>query len=137
MLLADLDALPDAAFSQKFSTEARTVADIMYEITLVNDHICMVLRGEEPFPWPEGGWINAPENLRTKEAVIDSFRACSERTITTAEGLTSEQMEQTVDTERGPVTRFERCQFMALHMWYHSGQLNFIQTLRGDSEWHW
>lgn len=40
-------------------------------------------------------------------------------------------------TEHGETDRSERCRFIALHVWYHSGQLNFIQTLLGDDDWHW
>jgi hypothetical protein len=46
-------------------------------------------------------------------------------------------MEETVEDDQGPSTRYARCQFMALHLWYHSGQLNFMQTLLGDAERHW
>lgn len=31
----------------------------------------------------------------------------------------------------------KQVRFMAVPLWYHSGQLNFIQTLLGDDEWHW
>jgi uncharacterized damage-inducible protein DinB len=137
VFLQDLQALPEEAFSQSFGGATRTVADIVYEVNLVNDHIGMVLRGEEPFPWPDGGWIKAPEDFRSKAVVVEAFEKSSQRILATVEALSAEQLAETVQTERGETTRFQRCQFMAVHMWYHSGQLNFIQTLRGDDNWHW
>lgn len=137
IFLQDLQALPEEAFDKSFGPSCRTVADIVYEVNLVNDHVGMVIRGEEAFEWPDEGWIKAPENLRTKDVVIASFEKSSEKTISTVEGFTDEDLEGTVETEHGPRTRFSRCQFMALHMWYHSGQLNFMQTLLGDDGWHW
>ncbi|MBS1708007.1 MAG: DinB family protein [Armatimonadetes bacterium] len=137
IFLQDLEALPEEAFDKSFGPKVRTVADIVYEVNLVNDHIGQGLRGEEQFEWPDEGWIKAPENLRTKEAVVASFKASSEKIIATAEGFSAEDMERTVKTEWGDKTFMERFRFISLHLWYHSGQLNFIQTLLGDDEWHW
>ena len=133
----DLQALPEEAFDKSFGAKTRTVADIIYEINLVNDHIGMVLRGEQPFDWPEELWIKAPENLRTKQAVVESFERSSNGIVATVEAFSPEQMEETIKTDEGETTRYERCRFMTVHMWYHSGQLNFIQTLLGDDAWHW
>ena len=136
MFLADLKALPEDAFDKCFGGKARTVADIVHEVNLVNDHIGLTIRGEELFEWPEG-WVTAPKNQRTKESVIAAFEASSKRILETVEGFTQEEMEAPITSDGRETNRFERCRFMALHVWYHSGQLNFIQTLLGDDGWHW
>lgn len=133
----DLDALPEEAFDRKFGPKTRTVSDLVYEATLVNDLIGMVMREEVPFDWPEGDWITAPESLRSKSDVIAAFARSSERIVETAESFTPEEFVSPLKTEEGETTRYERCRFMALHLWYHSGQLNYIQTLLGDDAWHW
>ncbi len=137
MFLQDLQALPEEAYSQSFGPVCRTVADIVYEVILVNDHIGMVLRGEEPFEWPDKGWIKAPEEFRGKDVVIDAWEKSCEKIVATAEAFSDAELEETVETEQGPRTRTERFRFIGLHTWYHMGQLNFIQTLRGDDAWHW
>src|SRR5436190_20148496 len=134
VFLQDLQDLPEEAFCKSFGGSARTVADIVYEVNLVNDHIGMVMRGEDAFVWPEG-WIKAPAELDSKEKVIKAFEDSSSKIIETVEGYSEEDFEAPLKTEDGETNRFERCRFMALHMWYHSGQFNFIQTLLGDSEW--
>jgi hypothetical protein len=134
--LQDLQALPEDAFAKSLGGVARTVADIVYEVNLVNDHVGMVVRGEEPFVWPEG-LVKAPADFQTKQAVIEGFERSSHRIIATVDALTPEGIEATIDTEDGETTRFERFRFITLHLWYHSGQLNFIQTLLGDADWHW
>jgi hypothetical protein len=133
----DLEALPEDAFDKRFADRTRTVADIVYEVNLVNDHVGMVMRGEEPFTWPEERWITAPAEIRTKAAVLASLDASSAKLIETVDGFSSEELEQTVQTEHGERTRFDRCNFVTLHLWYHSGQLNYIQTLLGDDAGHW
>lgn len=137
VFLTDLEALPEEAFGERFGGSARTVADIVYEVNLVNDHVGMTIRGEEPFDWPEGGWISAPEGFAGREVVVSAFKESSERILETVDGFSEEDLLGKVTTEHGETDRFERCRFMTLHLWYHSGQLNFIQNLKGDSAWHW
>ena len=136
LVRVDLHALPEDAFNKCMGGKARTVADIVYEVNLVNDHIGLTIRGEELFTWPEG-WVKAPADMQTKEAVIAAFEKSAQKTLDTAESFTSEQLEEPFMSDEGETTRFERFRFIALHTWYHSGQLNFIQTLLGDDEFHW
>ncbi|AIE86013.1 hypothetical protein OP10G_2645 [Fimbriimonas ginsengisoli Gsoil 348] len=136
--MKDLQALPEEAFKKDFGGKTRTVADIVYEVNLVNDHVGMVIRGEEPFVWPEGAaWIKAPEGFGAKDDVIAAFQKSSEKIISTVDAYSVEELEAPLQTEDGETNRAERCRFMTLHVWYHGGQLNFIQTLLGDDAWHW
>lgn len=134
--LQDLQALPEEAFDKKFGEKTRTVADIVHEVNLVNDHIGLTIRGEELWDWPEG-WIFAPEDQRTKDTVIAAFERSSLKMIETIESFSEEQMLETIESEGKETNRFERCRFMSWHLGYHSGQLNYIQTLMGDDGWHW
>jgi Protein of unknown function (DUF1572) len=137
IFLKDLNALPEEAFTKSFGLKVRTVADIVYEVNLVNDHVGTTIRGEVPFEWPHGDWIKAPVGFDNKATIIEAFEKSSQKAIETAESLSEADLESTVQTEHGEKTKFERCRFMALHMWYHSGQLNFVQTILGDDDWHW
>lgn len=136
IFLNDLENLPEDAFLKSFGGKARTVADIVHEVNMVNDHIGLTVRGEELFDWPEG-WITAPEHLKTKQDAIDAFKASSEKIMATMEGYSEEDFHTPIMSDGEETNRFERCRFMALHLWYHSGQLNFIQTMLGDDVWHW
>lgn len=137
MFSQDLAALPESAFMHVFGDKVRTVADIVYEVILVNDHIGMVIRDEKPFDWPEGGWITAPTDFNSKHTILAAFEESCAKILDTATNMTPEELTAPLTIESGETNRGERCRFMALHLWYHSGQLNFIQTLLGDDEWHW
>jgi len=136
LMRIDLNTLPEDAFSKCFGGKARTVADIVHEVNMVNDRELTEIRGETPGTWPEG-WVVAPADLQTKQQVIDAFEGMVKRTLDTAESFTSDQLEETIKVEESETTRFAKFRFIALHTWYHSGQLNFIQTLLGDDEFHW
>ena len=132
----DLEAIPESAFAQTFGGKSRTVADIVYEVNMVNDDVARCLRGEPMVDWPEG-WLTAPDGLRDKASALASFDASSAAVMATVSPFTEADLETKVTTEYGETTKFERCRFMTLHLWYHSGQLNFIQTLLGDDAKHW
>ncbi len=133
----DLTALPEEAFDRTFGGTSRTVADLVHEVNIVNDHIGQTMREENPPEWAVEGWVKAPGELRTKTEAIAAFVNSSQRFIDTVKLFPDDSMETVVPTEQGESTRYKRCQFVALHVWYHSGQLNYIQTLLGDDEWHW
>ena len=78
-----------------------------------------------------------PVEVNSKEAVIAAFETSRQKCLETAGAFSAEQMDDKITTDDGETTRAERCRFMTLHLWYHSGQLNFIQTLLGDTSWHW
>lgn len=137
MIQKDLQALPESAFTHHFGGTSRTVADIVHEINLVNQHITMILRGEEPFEWPDGGWITAPPDFNSKDAIIAAFNETCQMVMATAESFPEDGKEETVTDEHGVHTRYDRIRFMAFHMAYHSGQFNFMQTLLGDDKWNW
>lgn len=136
MFRQDLEALPEEVFARSLGGKARSVADIAYEINLVNDHVGRSMTGEPLFDWPKG-WITAPVELQSKEAALAAFDAMAEKTLARIVGLSQEALEAPITTEHGPTNGLERCRFLALHLWYHSGQLNFVQTLIGDDKWHW
>lgn len=136
LFLLDLEALPEEAYDRSFGPKVRTVADIVHEINVVNDEVVKVIRGGYDGPMPDG-WIKAPESLRTKESVIDAFKKSSETVLATVEGFTPEEMEETVKNQEGEATRTEEVRFMNVHVWYHLGQLNYVQTLLGDDAMHW
>jgi hypothetical protein len=136
IFLQDLEALPAECFDKCLGGKARTVADIVHEVNLVNDHVGLGLRGEKQFDWPEG-WVTAPADCRSKEDVIASFKDSSAKAIATVESFTPEQFVAKILDEGKETTPFERVRFMTLHLWYHIGQLNFIQTLLGDDGWNW
>lgn len=133
----DLEALPESAFTQKFGPKTRAVADIVHEVNLVNDHIGQALRGEPQFEWPTEGWIVAPPEMNNKSAVLEAWQISSTRILEIAESYSAQDLLGKVLTEQSETQRGERLRFMTLHIWYHSGQLNFIQTLLGDDGWHW
>lgn len=135
-LRKDIEALPEDGIAKTFGGTSRSAADMVHEINLVNEHVVKSVLGQPLFDWPEG-WIKAPEEIQQKDAVLAAFDKTNTFVIEGLESLSEEDLVKPVTTERGETNGLERIRFMTLHVWYHSGQVNYIQTLLGDSAWHW
>src|SRR5437879_4829848 len=107
----DLEALPEDAFSKSFGRATRTVADMVYEVNLVNEHVGQAIRGEEQFKWPEG-WVKAPADFQTKDVVIKAFKDSSDKILNTVAPFTDEDIDVIVKEEDGERSRADRCRFM-------------------------
>lgn len=136
MYLNGLEHLPEEAYAACLGGKARLVADITYEVTLVNQNTNLRLQGLPAPAWPEG-WVVAPEELRGKAAAIDAFRNSAEELLATMEALPPEAFDDSLASEIGKASFADRSRFVALHLWYHCGQLNFAQALLGDDSLHW
>lgn len=134
--LQDLENLPADVFDKSLGCKARTVTDIAYEVRLTNERLCRDLQVQPSAEQPNA-WVIAPEDIRTKEATIRSFQTSCEQVLQLIEQMSLEEMEEVVPGVLGEASRADHCRSMTVHLWYHSGQLNFIQTLLGDSEIHW
>lgn len=132
----DLLAIPEDAIFKSFGGCSRTAADLIFETNQVNDHVGQSVRGETQFEWVDG-WLKAPETWKTKQDVVDAFTVSSERTIKTFDDLSLQELEAPYEDDGKTTTRIERCRFITFHTDYHSGQLNFIQSLLGDDKFHW
>jgi hypothetical protein len=132
----DLLAIPEDAIFKSFGGVSRTAADLVFETNQVNDNIGQGVRSEVQFEWVDG-WLKAPEIWKTKQHVVDAFTESSEKITKTFEGFTLEELEAPYEDEGKTTTRIERCRFVTFHTDYHSGQLNFMQSLLGDDKFHW
>lgn len=135
--LKDLEALPEVAVFARHGGNSRSAADIAYETMLVNDEMRAMIAGESGPVWPEDEWTRAPETWKTKATVIEEFKASADKLIALAESFGTNEFEVIVKSEKSERTRFERFQFAAMHTMYHCAQLNYIQSMLGDSKMHW
>jgi hypothetical protein len=135
----DLKALPDDKLNAGCGESGRAPLHIAAECGLVNQRVAGYLRGEElPRPSPE-----------EREALLCSFDTREKALAFLEEGTQTllkalEELDENtlgdVDEkffEGMPMSRFSVAQLPAVHMMYHDGQLNYIQTLYGDKQMHW
>ncbi len=136
LFLNDLNVLPEEAFTRDWGGKARRVVDLVHEVNMVNDDIARTVRGEPIIEWPEG-WITAPPEMNSKAAAIAAFETSSQALLAAFEAVPADRLLEPVECDGEMTDRYERSRFATLHLWYHLGQLNFMQTLLGDDQFHW
>ena len=134
LLTKDIAAMTDEQLSHKPREETRSAFDVVYEVGYTNNRMATRLKGEDPGPWPFGdAWATVPDELANRDAIAEYLNSSVENLISSI----GEDPTRTMTTPMGDSTALEQIQFAAIHMAYHSGQLNCIQTLHGDTAMHW
>lgn len=118
---------------------ARPALHIVAECAMVNAFIADYLRTGTAAPRP------SPEERETRLRSFDTAEkalACldqaTQNLLQTIEALDESTLGEISDQPLGrPVTRFALAELPSVHMMYHDGQLNYLQTLHGDSVNHW
>lgn len=111
----------------------RSILEQIGECISVNRGLTTLLRtGELTLPpegWPEVIFDSGQE---AQEQLVVSARELGE----TIRVLTPEDLTRTFSHPRGPILGEHILLMGYRNMAYHAGQLNFIQTLYGDTEFH-
>ncbi len=116
--------------------KARTGYDIAYEVIGLHRLICDVAAGRTPKPMPDG-WVTAPSEFKDVNTAIHEFESSVEQLLAFMATATDELLGKVSPTPFGEMPLMGLCQIVPIHLMYHSGQLNYIQTLQGDDQFHW
>ncbi|MDI9639454.1 DinB family protein [Kamptonema cortianum] len=136
-LLKDIEAMTPEQLASSPAGSARPPFDFVYEIVVVNQRIADRLNGKDPGPWTAEGWIVCPDEWKDKGKLSEAIKDTSAQIVAGLEGKDDSQL-----TEKFKVGENETCfadmaGLAAVHMMYHGGQLNYVQSMNGDMEVHW
>ena len=136
--LCDLKASSAELLASKPGGAHRSPADFSYESALLTKMMAMRLRGEEPPAMdPSQGYPTAPENCRTSEALAAEMQAAIGEVMAALDNLDDEGLNATFEMWGRTWTKREMGSLVAMHLMYHDGQLNYVQTAHGDLAVHW
>lgn len=133
----DMEALSHEQLNSSVAGCARTGYDLTYEIVVTNGMFAKVVRGEGMEPIRFEGWLHAPEDFKDKQRALEAVQASFADMKTSLLACPDDELGVTTDTPIGPKSRADIAYMSVYHGGYHSGQLNYIQTLHGDGEMHW
>jgi hypothetical protein len=139
-LLVALDTTPDDKLNWSPSATARTpvelVAHAASSVPLIQGTICGA-------PWPytslteaDAAFRAADKPFKTREQAIEHLEETSSKFIAWLDSLTPEQVESTVHSVIGTFPMSVAITLPADHMRGHTAQIEYIQTIWGDYDWH-
>lgn len=137
MTIADIKAIPDDKWTATFGGCTRPANEIMADATNLLLWTTAALKGEQS----EGGEDynrDLASQIATKDAAIATFGKAAEEFEAALNAATIERLTTVVTPPwQMPAPLFGLAQIAVSHIWYHDGQLNYIQCLLGDEKIHW
>jgi len=127
----DLAAHRDEELLSRPSETARSVADFAYETIFVNRRIAARLRGEAVASMD--GFPTCPEELRSRDLLAKAMRESADEVL----AAVGDPEREITRPDGSTVSAFASAEFAAVHMFYHLGQVNYVQTMYGDPAVHW
>jgi uncharacterized damage-inducible protein DinB len=111
-------------------SQTRSALDQAAEVINVNRRMATLFRNETP---PE----QTPQRpFETPQEAVERIRESARELADVVRSLDESALTRPLPTRRGPMPGAQALQIVAANMSYHTGQINFIQTLYGDMEFH-
>ncbi|MCW3094385.1 MAG: hypothetical protein JWL77_3 [Chthonomonadaceae bacterium] len=95
----------------------------------------------KPFPYADiveadAAWRAAEKEFTTREQVLGLLEQSSTEYLAWVSTLTSEQLASTLQLPFGSFPMAAAITFPADHLRNHAAQMDYIQTIYGDQDWH-
>ena len=133
----DLNALTADQLGTTQGGCSRCAYDLAYEITGFLGVLSTLLEtGKSEFNPPQG-WVRAPQDFHNKEKAVEAVSNAFDHLIEALKGYKGDFLEDKFPFIFGDMNPLTIANFAVSHVMYHSGQLNYIQTIHGDDEFHW
>jgi hypothetical protein len=131
----DIRALPDEALAKSPGGVAKAPATIAAEVVSMCDWCAGALRGEAAAMTEDETGL---PHYTSKEQICDAVAASAANLGSAIRGATDEILASVVTPPwQMPAPMAVHAQVAVNHIWYHDGQLNYLQALQGDSAVHW
>lgn len=135
---ADLRAMSHDDLAANCGGASRSGYDFLYELTgFFTTFAGLLSNGPSDIEGPQGGWVRAPEEFQVKESAIQAMDAAADHFASVIKNYEGDFTTDVFPSPVGPFTPLGMANMAVSHLMYHSGQLNYIQTVRGDTDFHW
>jgi hypothetical protein len=138
MYTADVRAIPEDKWNATFGGCTRPASELTADALGLLDWTSYRLRGEAAEDWQN---VNKPAiaaKCSTRDGALECLNDCVSRFSESFKDANPANLNQSIQTPWGMETPlFMVAQIAVSHLWYHDGQLNYIQALLGDDKVHW
>jgi len=137
MYTADINAVPEEQWTKTQGGCTRPANELTADAISLLIWTTNTIKGNS-IPSEEGAMKALTAEISTRHAAIAKLAEAVDDLASAVAGASDETLNKTVDAPWGmPTPLFMIAQIAASHIWYHDGQLNYIQCLHGDGKVHW
>lgn len=138
MYTADINAIPEEQWAKPQGGCTRPASALTADAISLLRWTTAALKGNVPTGHDEAAMNALIEGCVTRSGAISQLADAVDNFVSAVAGANDETMNTTVTAPWGmPAPLFMIAQVAAAHIWYHDGQLNYIQCLHGDDKVHW
>lgn len=135
-----LATTPDDKINWSPSSTARTPIQLVAHASMATSLLQDMLQAK-PFPYGsvaefDAGTRKMEKEYTTRAHALGILEQTSTEYFTWLDALTPEQLASTVETFFGPFEMAAAITFAADQMRGHAGQIDYLQTVWGDTDWH-
>lgn len=130
MYIADINATPDEKWTESFGGCTRNLGALTADALSLILWTTSKMKGETP--------AEGQPDCSTKEKALALIRSASDDFGAALAAASDETLLSPVQTPFGmEMPLFMVAQIAVNHLWYHDGQVNYVQCLYGDGQVHW
>lgn len=137
LLNKDIGAMSDEMLANCPGGKARCGFDLIYEVASINRLFANLIQGVGNDVPPPNGWLKAPTEYHNKEEAQKDVAASVSELLAALDAVPENELGKVLESPMGAMPLAKLAGLVGAHMMYHSGQLNYIQTLHGDDTFHW
>lgn len=139
-LLKNLATTPDDKLNWSPSPTSRTPIQQIAHSAMAVSGIKGMFNGE-PIPFDniaevDAGWRQAEKQFKTREEVTSLLNKNCDEYCTWLDSMPASKLNSTFTAPFGEFPMSEAITWPADHLRNHAGQMEYIQTIYGDMDWH-
>ena len=136
--ISDLKASSNDTLASKPGGAHRCPYDFTFELATLNHVMAAQLRDATPPATPESeGYMTAPPEFCNIDTACKALTESIDDIASALDGLTDEGLEASLELWGRTWSKRELAGLACIHLAYHDGQLNYVQTAGGDLAVHW
>jgi len=135
---SDIKAIPEDQLQTSPGGVARSVGSISAEVVGLLNWTSSMLKGETPAVHSEEAMIAESVKYNSHAFICNAMNAAVEKLSGAIAGADDATLAKVVTAPwQMDAPLWSIVQITVNHIWYHDGQLNYFQALKGDSKVHW
>ena len=138
MFTADINAIPAGEWAKPQGGCTRPANELAADAISLLIWTTEALKGNV-LPSDEGAFMKQlAADCETQAGAVAKLAEATDNLASALAGASDETLNTTINAPWGmPAPLFLLAQIAVSHIWYHDGQLNYIQCLHGDDKIHW
>lgn len=136
--VSDIPAIPEDKWDASLGGCARTPSEMTAEVVSILDWATSAMKGESRVTDEQQLVAEYKNRCATREGASSEIKRCVPAFVDALNQADDARLQSMVTAPWGAeMPLMMVAHVVTSHLWYHDAQLNYIQCLLGDGDYHW